>query len=380
MAMTMEAPASLVDNPVVPNATAKQKSEAVAEAKQTLDQANAELIEVGRENQNAAGQAAAEAQAESASVVDEEEKRFWAEISVLGKITDCSENMEECERRINELKEEVKVEKEMLKGEQHRLQKLAIELRKIKAGHPLPVDPNAAKDEERAKESASDDEPDDASSSDNTWRAKPTAELLDGLKGLGQKKLDVLCDAAPTAGDLEDLRGEASRAHLSFKDKLPAGFGQKIADAIEDRLIEHVAKCAPSAEEQAAAERGNADQGDEPEAINFDKITIEIRERLKIESSEAGAKKDDFVPSDLDDNDDPLVDGWHTFMNGEPINAVAEADIIECESDARNWLYGWLSSQLVHNWDKLMGKQDQAEADDQSAGEQYEDVDEDDIP
>lgn len=318
MPMMMDAPKSLSDDHVVaPNETAKQKSEAVAEAKQTLDQANTELAEVGRENQNAAGQAAAEVQAETAGQVDEDEKRFWAEISTIGKITDCSENIEECEKRINELKEEIKVEKEMLKGEQHRLQKLSIELRKIKAGHPLPVDPNAKKEEEANQAKDSDKVPGDSGASDDAWRAKPTAELLDGLKGLGQKKLDVLVEAAPTAGDLEDLRGEASRACLSFKDKLPSGFGQKIADAIEDRLIEHVAKCAPSAEEQAAAER-ESDQDDEAQFDNDDDretdepnpIAGKIAEREREQLAEAADQPevDADAESNADDDGDQYED------------------------------------------------------------------------
>jgi len=293
MALTMEAPETLDDE-----VHAAPQSEAIG-----VDEANAELTEVGRENQNAAGQASADVQAEAAEQlpeVDEEEKRFWATIAIKGKLADCGRDIRQAEAKIDALKMQIKEEKEFLKGEQIRLTRLAGDLADIIDGHPLPIDPNAKKEDED-NQAAGDQVDNDAEASADAWRDKPTADLLDGLKGLGQKKLDALVDAAPTAGDLEDLRGEASRAHQAFREKLPSGFGQKIADAIEDRLIEHVAKCAPSAEDQAAAER-EADEGaedDEPNPV-AGKIEQREREQLADTSSENDAG-DDY--EDVSDDD-----------------------------------------------------------------------------
>lgn len=317
MPVMMDAPKSLGDEavlhddlPAMINQTAKQKSKAVAEVKKTFADANAELTEVGRENQNAAGQAAAEVQAEQASQIDDEERRFWATIAVKGKMADCGRDIRQAEARIEKLKAEIKEEKEFLKGEQIRLTRLAGELADIIDGHPLPKDPNA-KPEPEQPDQGGDAESEGSDGNAPNWRVMETGQLLDGMKGLGAKKLEALCDAAPTAGDLEDLRGEASRAHLSFKDKLPAGFGQKIADAIEDRLIEHVAKCTPSAEEQAAAEREDGqddeapfddDEADEPNAI-AGKIADREREQLA-EAAQQDEPADDQY-EDVDEDDIP---------------------------------------------------------------------------
>ena len=292
--MLLETPETLSDD-----YTTEESAVNTSPADETIsvDEANTELQEVGQETQAEADSQADEA---TAAKLDEDEKKFWREIELLKKITDCSENIEDHERSINDLKEQIKVEKECLKGEQHRLQKLAIKLRAIREDKPLPVDPNARKDE---RESASDETIDgdgETAGDDNAsnWRVMETGQLLDGLKGLGKKKLDALVDAAPTVGDLEDLRGEASKAHQAFREMLPSGFGQKIADAIEDRLIEHVAKCSKSAEEQAAEER-ESESGEEPTEGKVIAGKIEQREHDQIHGSD-----DDY--EDVDDDDETV--------------------------------------------------------------------------
>lgn len=272
MALTMEAPATLEGH----EETSQDEAQAIEQTTEATVQVDDDQAKTDDEPEAETEQP----ETNEPAAVNDDEKRFWAEIGTLGKITDCSENIEECERRINELKEEIKVEKEMLKGEQHRLQKLARELREIKAGHPLPVDPNAKKEEEKPSEPEAES---DDGQTDDSWRDKPTGELLDGVNGFGAKKRDALIDVAPTAGDLEDLRGQASKAHKSFREVLPNGFGQKLADAIEDRLIDHVAKSAPPAEQQATAER------------------IAEREREQIEQSQSEGEE---PPGETDDDTD----------------------------------------------------------------------------
>lgn len=78
---------------------------------------------------------------------------------------------------------------------------------------------------------------------DNAWRSASIEDLqLDQIKGFGKKKRDALYEACPTMGDLEDLRAEASKQHKQFSDVLPDGFGQKLADEIENAIIEWMAR------------------------------------------------------------------------------------------------------------------------------------------
>ena len=71
---------------------------------------------------------------------------------------------------------------------------------------------------------------------DTTWRELSLAPLLDGIKGLGHKKLDALLELCPTIGDWEELRAKAGAAHKPVSDVLPKGIGGSITDEIEERV------------------------------------------------------------------------------------------------------------------------------------------------
>lgn len=84
--------------------------------------------------------------------------------------------------------------------------------------------------------------PADDPSADQSWRAIPTSDLLDGIKGMGDKKRDAILSLIPTMGDFEDLRGQASIAHKPFRSVLPKGVGQGMADEIEERALSRMRK------------------------------------------------------------------------------------------------------------------------------------------
>jgi len=71
---------------------------------------------------------------------------------------------------------------------------------------------------------------------DTTWRELSLAPLLDGIKGLGTKKLEALLELCPTIGDWEELRAKAGVAHKPVSDVLPKGIGGSITDEIEERV------------------------------------------------------------------------------------------------------------------------------------------------
>jgi hypothetical protein len=76
---------------------------------------------------------------------------------------------------------------------------------------------------------------------DEEWKAVPTSRIFEGktIKGLGKKKIEAVCDVAPTLGELEELRNQASLKHLHFCKMLPKGIGEELADAIQDLMYPH---------------------------------------------------------------------------------------------------------------------------------------------
>lgn len=110
-----------------------------------------------------------------------------------------------------------------------------------------PVYPKPAK----ANESTSDDGDEDSAGAvineDTSWREIHTSTLLDGIKGMGAKKVEAMIELAPTLGDLEDLRAEASVEHEEFRAKLPRGIGKEMTDELEERMLGVISKhCASS--------------------------------------------------------------------------------------------------------------------------------------
>lgn len=77
---------------------------------------------------------------------------------------------------------------------------------------------------------------------DTSWRLIPTSEVIQGIERMGEKKFDLICHEFPTLGDLQDARAEASKQFKHFSEKLPKGCGKNLADSIEDRILEAVAK------------------------------------------------------------------------------------------------------------------------------------------
>jgi hypothetical protein len=193
---------------------------------------------------------------------DDSDHRFWKELDLLAKITETSdeltsvaEEIESHEQTIKDAKEGIKQSEDLEKGLSIRLRRLAAELSDVRAGRPLPKDPNAETEPEA--------EPED----DNAWRELKTEDLVKGVSGLGGTKLEKLLDVAPTAGQLEDLRAQASLENDEFHKVLPSGIGRSIADQIESRLVDAVTKHdTPSAEDQL--EEGNGEEESDSEEAN----------------------------------------------------------------------------------------------------------------
>ncbi|TWT65641.1 hypothetical protein [Crateriforma conspicua] len=188
----------------------------------------------------------------------DDERRFWMSLEIKGKMAECGREIRSAESRIETLRSDIKEEKELLKGEQIRLTRLAGELADIIDGKPLPTNPNQPANSEDEESSLVNDD----------WRSMPTDKLLEGIQGLGSKKMEALMEIAPTAGKLEELRGEASMAHKAFREVLPKGFGQTLTDQMEDRLVEHVAKFSQTGNDSPPADNDSDDVADTEGSTN----------------------------------------------------------------------------------------------------------------
>lgn len=83
----------------------------------------------------------------------------------------------------------------------------------------------------------------DAYSDKTPWHETPITALgLEKVEGLGKKKRDALIELCPTIGRFEALRVLASQEWLSLHAKLPKGFGERVADSLEELHLEWMRK------------------------------------------------------------------------------------------------------------------------------------------
>jgi hypothetical protein len=146
--------------------------------------------------------------------------RIWnAEMRCRGK-----------EAIVEDLKEQLKFAKADYDDAVSALRKLATDGNK-----PMPLFDHAKKVEAEAEAVQPVEKEDDS------WRAWPLFDLLNSsdidIKGLGKKKIEALTDLYPTFGHFQDLRISASLEGKPLKEVLPEGFGQKIADQIEEVFL-----------------------------------------------------------------------------------------------------------------------------------------------
>ena len=102
-------------------------------------------------------------------------------------------------------------------------------------------------DRQKAVAPATQEQPGDADSADDAatrdrWRAIPIDEICKGIKGLGAKKLEALCDAVPTLGAFEDLRAKASVEGNPLRQYMPAGIGEAACDQLEEAALNRISR------------------------------------------------------------------------------------------------------------------------------------------
>lgn len=270
------------------------------------------------------------------AVAAEEDDKWWAEIELIGQLSQIERERQEVARRLEDLTEERKNVKKRHDGLVVEMQEVAAEMLSLTADKKLPVKPKA--EQPATTDSAAEPE----AIEDNAWRATMTADLLKGMKGMGAKKLEAICDLAPTVGHLEDLRADASRQVKPFKDLLPKGCGQGLADAIEDRLVEHVAKSSTPPAHEQVKENANPDPIGEEVNEGFgglDAVIAEVRQMAKEQGWDL-----DATEVDQDKDTEATVAGFEAFDEGRP---YTDCPPISDYSDAeqRDWLTGWVCGE-----------------------------------
>lgn len=72
------------------------------------------------------------------------------------------------------------------------------------------------------------------------WEGDSTEQLIAEIDGLGKKKIAQIVELFPTLGDLQKARIAASNEWVHFAEKLPKGIGEQTADAISEKLLDHI--------------------------------------------------------------------------------------------------------------------------------------------
>lgn len=224
--------------------------------------------------------------------------KYW---ELWAKAKDTNREIASFESDLADLKEQVKDTKKELDAAQIRMRRVIWEMSELDSGNDPGPDQTATAN---LVAGSSDAEASEATEeSQANWQDTPTASLLLDVKGLGAKKLEAIIEAAPTAGKLEELRGEASRAHKSFREVLPKGCGQAIADAIEDRLVELVARMdTPPAHEQVEP-RVESNEADD-ETAKAESESIDSDPEMIDGNADADPKSEAHSPADGEEYED----------------------------------------------------------------------------
>lgn len=244
---------------------------------------------------------------------------YWAEVKLAGAMASVERKRSDLEDQIDEAKEDVsRVQtelkqqestlnglREQLKTETDELLGLARKLMRITTGKQLPTD----------------DDPSEENAEDG-WRLALTFDLMQGVKGLSKKKLELLVDEAPTAGDLQDLRASASQQHKQYHEVMPKGIGAGVCQVIEDRLLEHVTKWMRQSQDPARA-----------------KLAEDLLAELRSVAGDWNA--DDCLPKDTDD--EHVHAGYTAFNEGRSYSEFISDD----RSKSRQWMTGWVGAERL---------------------------------
>lgn len=187
-----------------------------------------------------------EEQPEPEIVWDEEAEHRKDEAEFHLRLKELNDSVRRKQAYLNDAKEELKVAKaELLCAQTDLLDFVSdgVQYREKPKPKPKKVETKPAVSETNgpvSESTASNPETKLTENESTDWRSIPTAKIVEGIEGLGKKKLEALLDDFPTLGKLEDARGEASKEFAPFKSKLPKGFGDELTSRIENKMLEAI--------------------------------------------------------------------------------------------------------------------------------------------
>jgi hypothetical protein len=247
------------------------------------------------------------------------EELYWAEVKLAGAMADVERKRSDLEDQIGSAKTEVAAVqanlnqheatlhnlREQLKSQTDILLGLARKLMRVTTGKQLPTEDD-----------------DSESKLEDGWRLVKTAELMKGIKGLSEKKLERLAEQAATAGDLEDLRATASIKHVSYHKVLPKGIGDGVTQLIEDRLGDLIITWSKKTQDPARVKLA-------------DDLVAELRDVAN------EWNQDDCVPKDSDD--EHIHAGYSAFNEGRSYTEFISDD----RAKSRQWMTGWVGAERL---------------------------------
>jgi hypothetical protein len=169
---------------------------------------------------------------------DEAAEHSKDDAKFMAELRETSEEVKQATELVDQLKAALKDAKAELAVASKRLQRLAATGPTYRTKPEPKQEPDPTTNDLPEMGDPFEDEPEESTE----WRSIKTDTLLEGIERLGAKKRESIIDACPTLGDLEDLRGEASKQFKQFKDLLPKGIGDGIASELEERMIEAMSR------------------------------------------------------------------------------------------------------------------------------------------
>jgi len=310
-----------------------------------------------------------------------DESSWWEEIQLLAKISEAIREKHKAESEVNAIKEELKEAKENLKLKTALCDKIESDLIALIEGKVIPKPP--AKPIAVSQEAATLADQSLADPVDESWRIHSTAEIFAGVKGLGKKKLEALVDLAPTLGALVDLHAEAGLAHKTFKEVLPAGFGEKMCDSIEDAISKFVLRptspggmsCAEQvklnqsvkqAGQQKPVEAKQEIQPTKKDAAEWSMTLDEVKKQIK--ETRAEAEELDWTIEECTYHDDDnsvheeTLAGYDHFF--EPASQYWQFPSHFSPTQIERWIDGWVAAERRQQLLAEDGQDESEEADD----------------
>lgn len=131
-------------------------------------------------------------------------------------------------------------------------------------------------------------------SSDDWWKTTALRDVISGIKGCGEKKLDAICDKLPTLGDLVALQERAGG--YGIHEEMPKGVGKALCEAIEEKVLQWL-----------TANRDKFGEPASPEPLVFDtaKFIADFDKAIQSEISMEAAGTEGSLPSMAADGSSP---------------------------------------------------------------------------